>query len=471
MSTVSAMEDNANNETSVLSAVNNDEIVAIDNSQETLSAGQPATFADLTADVGDGGDKYLGGKIYTYEGGSSGVTTFIRINQPGTIDGQGAVIDANGAYFRLFRVDTNNVIFKNITFKNVNFMEEGPVILFNYGGTLEDCTFADNTAGSGAGGAVYFNGEGTVTNCNFTHNTASGNHGGALYFSTIGTVANCNFIDNSARGTPAGNGGAIYFTGQGTVINSNFRGNNATTKKGGAVYFTGQGTVTGCNFTSNSASEGGAVYFENDGTVTYCNFTDNSVSGYAGAIYFKYTGMVNNSNFTNNIADKGNGAIYFSDPGSVDNSNFIHNIAKDGDGGAVYFKRSGNVTNSNFINNTALTLPQKTNGRGGAINFNNSDNAVGRVENCNFNNNSAKFIAGAIYVGKVGVILDSNFTNNFVFNGSGGGAVFFDTSSTGEIKRSNFENNNLTTGKFTQGNPGGGAVYFGGSLSSLDYCN
>ncbi|WP_296888077.1 Ig-like domain repeat protein, partial [uncultured Methanobrevibacter sp.] len=469
--TVSAMEDNANNETSVLSAVNNDEIVAINNSQEMLSAGQPATFADLAVDVGNGGDKNLGGKIYTYEGGSSVIGSFITISEPGTIDGQGAVIDANGANFRLFSVNTNNVIFKNITFKNVNSLQEGPVILFTGGGTLEDCTFADNTAGSGAGGAVYFTGEGTVKNCNFTHNAASGNHAGALYFYDVGTVINSNFIDNSASGTTSGNGGAIYFNSRGTVINSNFRGNNATTKKGGAVYFTGQGTLTGCNFTSNSASEGGAVYFENDGNVTGCNFTDNSVSGYAGAVYFKYTGMVNNSNFTNNIADKGNGAIYFSDPGSVDNSNFIHNIAKDGDGGAVYFKRSGNVTNSNFINNTALTPPQKTNGRGGAINFNNSDNAVGRVENCNFNNNSAKFIAGAIYVGKVGVILDSNFTNNFVFNGSGGGAVYFDTSSTGEIKRSNFENNNLTTGKFTQGNPGGGAVYFGGSLSSLDYCN
>ena len=64
MGTASAIKDNANNETQVLSAVNNDEIVAIDNSQEMLSAGQQVTFADLATDVGDGGNKNLDGKIY-----------------------------------------------------------------------------------------------------------------------------------------------------------------------------------------------------------------------------------------------------------------------------------------------------------------------------------------------------------------------------------------------------------------------
>ncbi|WP_407431961.1 Ig-like domain repeat protein, partial [Methanobrevibacter sp.] len=419
MGTASAMEDNANNETQVLSAVNNDEIVAIDNTQEILSAGQPATFADLAAEIGDGGDKNLGGKIYTYDGSSAAGNSFITITQPGTIDGQGAVIDMDGAYFRLFKVNTDNVIFKNITFKNANFMEEGPVILFYLGGTLEDCTFVDNTAGSGAAGAVYFTGEGSVTNCNFTRNTASGNNAGAVYFNGIGTVTDSNFINNTAGGSLPVNGGAVYFAGAGSVTGSNFIGNNVTNGDGGAVYFYG------------------------DGTVTDCNFTNNSVSGYAGAVYFKYTGKLENSNFINNSAEMGNGAVYFSDPGSVNYCNFINNTAKTGGAGAVYFKRAGNVTNSKFINNSAINKATTGITGGGAIQFNASAN----VTNC-------------IFIG------------NRALNGNGGGAIYILNSANVNVKNSKFEKNYMSEITGSGSNAGGGAIFFESTTTgSIDYCN
>ena len=473
MSTASAMEDNANNETQVLSAVNNNEIVAIDNTQEILSAGEPATFADLAVEVGDGGDKNLGGKIYTYDGSSAAGNSFITITQPGTIDGQGAVIDMDGAYFRLFKVNTDNVIFKNITFKNANFMEEGAVILFYQGGTVEDCTFVDNTAGSGAAGAVYFTGDGTVTNCNFTRNTASGNNAGAVYFNGIGTVTDSNFINNTAGGRLPVNGGAVYFAGAGSVTGSNFIGNNVTNGDGGAVYFYG------------------------DGTVTDCNFTNNSVSGYAGAVYFKYTGKLENSNFINNSAEMGNGAVYFSDPGSVNYCNFINNTAKNGGAGAVYFKRAGNVTNSNFTNNSAANTVVTNITGGGAIQFNTTAN----VDNCIFINNSAidSVGGGAVYIGYSGNISNSNFnhnyaegtkthggggsnngggavrfvgfgtvencnfTNNYMHNASGGGAVYFIDG--GNVIKSYFYNNTVINSSH-----GGGAIHFSGS-STVSYSN
>ena len=105
MSTASAMEDNANNETQVLSAVNNDEIVAIDNSQETLSAGE-GTYSDLRTEIGTGGTVELTKSNYTYDGSSGS----IEITQPNTvIDGKGAVIDMAGGAFSIFTVNADGV--------------------------------------------------------------------------------------------------------------------------------------------------------------------------------------------------------------------------------------------------------------------------------------------------------------------------------------------------------------------------
>ena len=116
------------------------------------------------------------------------------------------------------------------------------------------------------------------------------------------------------------------------------------------------------------------------------------------------------------------------------NCNFTNNHASVL-GGAIYFDSDGTVSNCNFINNYADKW-------GGAVYF----NVGGNVTNCNFTDNSAED-GGAVFFGNAGYVTNCNFTNNFA--GGLGGAVYFDEEGT--VTNCNFTNNNANFG---------GAVYF-----------
>ena len=168
-------------------------------------------------------------------------------------------------------------------------------------------------------------------------------------------INNSNFINNSASW-----GGAVYTVGKHTsgitkltVLNSVFDGNKATF--GAAVYVENaavevdnslfkfnKGIGTGSYGTSST--QGAAILVMEDTDGSYANV-------HASA-------SIKNSNFTNNSANKG-GAISFatvSDASTVDNCNFINNTASQY-GGAIRTNMANNavlkVSNSNFTNNTA----------------------------------------------------------------------------------------------------------------------
>ena len=424
----------------VVLSQNNKEIISQNEHEDVINDMNDATFADLQDKINNG---YVYSTItldknYTYEG--TGYSNGITISQPITIDGKGHTINAQGKA-RIFKIQSNNVILKNITFTNGQTQgaaldgQGGAIFWQGSEGEVSHCTFINNTANtalSSNGGAIcWYEGNGNIHDCIFINNKVN-SVGGAIRVSGQGTVTNCNFYANTA----GGGGGAIGM-GSGTVTNCNF--NNNTADYGGAAYFPNTGSVTNCNFNNNRATGaygGGAVYFRNPGTVTNCNFTYNHVTTDGGAIHFYSAGTVLNCSFTNNAAQNG-GAIRVSGQGTVTNCNFAKNNASFG--GAVWMF-SGSVINSSFVNNTSIA-------DGGAIRFASSDSSV---KYCNFTDNSAKY-GGAVNFDNSGSVENCDFVNNSVNVDGRGGAVYF-RGGNANVAYCNFTNNNAFDN--------GGAIYF-----------
>ena len=360
----------------------------------------------------------------------------IVINRSVTIKGNGNTIDAK-KHARIFNIQSNNVILKNITFANGQTQgatldgQGGAIFWQGSEGEVSHCTFINNTANTAIvsdGGAIrWYGSNGNIHDCIFINNKAN-DGGGAISFRSYGSVTNCNFNANSATV-----GGAIAMV-SGSVTNCNFNANSATV--GGAIYMD-SGSVTNCNFNANSATVGGAIYMDS-GSVTNCNFTANGVTGGGGAIYcYEQDCSVTNCNFNANTALEG-GAIYcYEQDCSVTNCNFTANNASFG--GAVWMF-SGSVINSSFVNNTSIA-------GGGAIRFASSDSSV---KYCNFTDNSAKY-GGAVNFDNSGSVENCYFVNNSVNVDGRGGAVYF-RGGNANVAYCNFTNNNAFDN--------GGAIYF-----------
>ena len=239
--------------------------------------------------------------------------------------------------------------------------------------TIDNYYFYNNTAGY-SGGALYV-GEGSV-NCNvlnsiFVHNYVDndkngivneadkGTHGGAIeWYSQRGLVSNSTFINNSAY-----DGGAIY-VGDGsdeiTITNSNFTENMAVTTGGAIGIVASAVTINASNFYYNNATSGAALYVGGEGTTNYIyssTFVGNKAyGGNGGAIdWVSSSGHIDGSIFTGNCANNG-GGIYFggnSSDSSVSHCNFTDNHAIFL-GGAIDANASKmNLTNTLFDSNTA----------------------------------------------------------------------------------------------------------------------
>ena len=408
----------------VLGSVN-----AVDNNETYLLAdnNDEGSFQDLESEIGDGGNINLSKSRYSIDSGYT-----ISITQPGTIDGNGTVIDMLGSNFQLFRVNSKGVNFRNITFVNSNYNHDGGVIYFEKPGNIEYCTFMNNTGGNG--GAVFYRSNATIDHCVFINNTAQ-YCGGALYLdstSDYGTVKNSIFSDNNAI---RGEGGAINMD-KGEIKNCTFIYNDAA-ESGGAVYFNDDGEVNYCNFNYNTAlNDGGAVYFKRNGNVSYSNF-NNGYAFHGGGVFVGASSYISHSNFTNGYSILCSGAIFFNKLGTsyeILNCTFINN--EGAYGGAVRFTNGGTVINSTFIGNIARVSG------GGAYFYGN--NATGYVYGSTFINNSAlgeqlTSGGGAIKFQYEGNVYDSIFMDN---NASGGSAIYFSkTSFNSSINNSLFLNN------------------------------
>ena len=189
----------------------------------------------------------------------------IEINKSITINGNNHVIDANSKSRIFFVTSPSNVVINDIIFVNGKGDIYGGAYLSDFGGTINNCVFKDNSAISG--GAVLAIGC-KINNSTFINNSAV--DGGAVY-QNKGSIYDCTFIDNSAEF-----GGAVY------QLNS---------------------SVHDSTFLNNHAYYGGAVYQE-DSNVYSSTFENNSADVHGGAVY-QESGNVYGSTFLNNHAGWG----------------------------------------------------------------------------------------------------------------------------------------------------------------------
>ena len=412
--------------------------------------------------------------IYNMYYGRINFTNGMNYNKTFTLEGSNFTISGlNQA--RIFTVTADNIVINNTNFINGSTQDKGGALYItsddakianstfmhnnansggaitsvsNSGLTLDDLSFIANTAVNIAGvelsrvsgvqisdldftnnhaandcGAMSFVGSGstqTLSDCSFTNNTA-GNNYGAVYVSNV-NVDSCSFTNNTAE---ASYSALCIASGSSalTLTASNFTGNHAGTATVGIK--NANAKVSYCNFTDNKADGLASAIYVNATGVTLSNDTfDKNIAGANGTVWFASTsGKILDCNFTGNRAL--NGAAIYADVNEnilVANSSFISNIAG-AEAGALYFaSQYGKIQYCNFTDNSAVN--------GGAVVIAGSYQDIGY---CNFIGNNATSKGGSIYVKHVlnNNVHDSTFENGYAFDG---GAVY-NSGSTGASLR------------------------------------
>ena len=343
--------DLSENMTDEISASEDNQVIEVNDDNEVIGDTDNGTYAALEEKIKDG----YGSTIELendYEYNDTSYNPGIKIEKNITIDGKNHKIDAknNG---RIFNIEGSNVTLKNIIFVNAHNEGVNGGAIFGTGKNVEfyNCTFINNTAGSGA--AIYWavNGSCSISDCRFENNTANSN--GVVYLMQISDcfISDCSFVNNNASA-----GGAIHLF---DITNSSIYGcsfeNNSVLNYGGAIYLvlTENCTVSSSNFRKNSANEnyGGAIYTSNDINTVICNcdFADNHAKNGGSAIY-SYDGKnmtVCDCIFTDNNATSG---TIFYDADEQSNITIINNIFLNNNGGAIVFTLDnlGSNTNGNW---------------------------------------------------------------------------------------------------------------------------
>lgn len=311
--------------------------------------------------------------------------------------------------------------------ENSHFFNGGTGIKMDSGNLSVISSLFSNHSTNG----ILFGGDNLYVNLSIFENNHVVEFGGGIKLSSIPSVLfsyHNKFINNSAV-----NGGAIHMAGTSSHSHlfDDYFFNNSASSGGGAVY----GGVIANNsvFEKNNANLGGAVKMDNginlSGYFTNCSFINNQAHENGGAICQDNgpTVFIFSSNFYGNFALFG-GAVYGSTFLEIDSSHFTENHADYG--GSIYIPQSyvtNKIQNCQFNNNSA------SNSTGGIHSiFGNWDIR----DSFFFNNSLAIYLHGGTSI----TIYRCNFDNN-------GQAIFVDdTSSTTTITECTFENHTSSTG-------------------------
>ena len=501
-------------ENSKLAADENDETLSYEIDSEILTADQ-FTYSNLREQFNSGGNITLTAGNYKYVDGD-GET--IKINTSRVIDGNGAVIDMQNSGKQAFFVTGNSyVIIKNLTIKNANCSgRSGGAINVNSFGTLINCNFVNNHAKYG--GAVFFMNEGEVINCNFADNSASqggavwmnsgpvtncsfvnntAGEGGAVYFkSKDGDVTNCNFAGNSADG-----GGAIYChdgwavtadtcifkTDSDTTFNTDILQptlivDNFTTFYGWGEKLTFD-LKTNANISVTNGNISISLYHKNNGSWVG-NYSFQSGEGWivdlsAGSYYAIFNTEYAKFQPINRTITVMPANFYALNHAINGNDNPIINLTTD-----FYFDSEND---GDFVNGIVIRRVITINGNGHTINANGKSpifsirSMYSVLENITFVNSTyMRYSGGAVYFGQSGKVINCNFTDN---HAKYGGAVFI--MEEGEVINCNFADNSASQGGAVWMNSGpvtncsfvnntageGGAVYFKSKDGDVTNCN
>ncbi len=212
---------------------------------------------------------------------------------------------------------------------NISDNFQGAVQFFSYAqnrpSSATDCIFNGNSAQSSGGAlAIYSDGTTVLTNCVFNGNSvADSNRGGAIQLNTdpddLVNFNACTFNDNRAI---SGEGGAlsVFFCPRVTLTNCTLSNNRAN--KGAAVSTTTSSGVffIGCTLNGNAAnSAGGGVWSTTPLSFINSTLSGNTANGSGGAIALsvpqsnaalttQFTTFTNNSASNGGAIDLGSGS-------------------------------------------------------------------------------------------------------------------------------------------------------------------
>ena len=181
------------------------------------------TYSDLVEEIGNGGDKTLSHDYYKYD-----FVNHIVISTSGVIDGNGAIIDMEGANIsHVFYISADNVTIKNLS-------------IINYTGTGDAIYF------SGSGGSVYNIGYDVALNRVTTANTWTLSMPASdvlvtPQYATVakwavesaGTPEGKTLLPEAAEGVIAGTDASLIAEGTGIVA---FAGTSTTDTQGTVMY-------------------------------------------------------------------------------------------------------------------------------------------------------------------------------------------------------------------------------------------
>ena len=351
--------------------------------------------------------------------------------------------------------------------------QAGGVIILHHANSvcnLNHCTFTDNTAPNGNGGAIAYEDKAATLNINagttFTNCTSYG-PGGAIFArkgklnikgtsASMVTFSGCKTL---ATGNQHGNGGAIWL-GKGSTTSieyATFLNNEAGQENGSTVNYSNGGAIrmmavtsfqaSNCEFTGNRGRNGMCVSLELGSSTPVCKFTDcnfhdnigrsgasnNGTGGnfHGGVAQLGDNGKVDfeGCSFTDNVAYHGSGAIHQNGKLTTvncKNCTFTHNTVLNGNGGCATIESTGtmNLDGCTFTNNS-VAATSSTRRDGGVFYMNVAGSAL-TATGCTFTGNT---ITGAgdknPYGGvlRVGYGSDISFTD-CVFDGNGNSVVY-----------------------------------------------
>ena len=214
----------------------------------------------------------LGGAIYLGGSTQMRIRNCVFYDNRATVKG-GAICSGSGA----------RASFEGCVFQQNEAVDSGGAMYFSNAGStdllISDCTFAENTSGSG--GAIYCEEYVRISlmGCDFSRNSAT-RYGGAVCCWDYGawvTATDCSFVSNVAGFF----GGGIH-VGPGRTVLSGclFQGNSAVDRGGAACSFS-TFLATECTFIDNAAeTKGGALWLSADSysIVSHCTLVGNSAA-------------------------------------------------------------------------------------------------------------------------------------------------------------------------------------------------
>jgi predicted outer membrane repeat protein len=301
---------------------------------------------------------------------------------------------------------------------------------------IRNCDFTGNSAVNG--GAVAVNSVATSTvainvdTCTFTANkSVSGSLGGGAIYHNAGNLMStgCSYSNNKAV---TGQGGAIWTSASATIINSSFA-NDSSSAEGGAICSSGTLSISSSTITGNYSALNGGGIFGNAGaaSLTNCTINNNTTAGNGGGIYKSYSSAtLTNCTVNGNIALGNGGGIYSQSSSTINSSRLQGNSAAVNGGGT--YTIGGSITSSVLSGNRATTS-------GGGV-YINSGFAV-TITNCTLAGDSALYgngiysgasssvtlsnsivwesIANSVFTATNGTITASNSTIQGGFTGTG----------------------------------------------------